>query len=54
MMAEISSEKTIAKPAPEPMFSTSSTGSSARMPKAAVPSEVETPMRFHMPNHTTA
>ena len=34
MIAEISSAKTIAKPAAEPTFTTSSTGSSATMPKA--------------------
>ena len=39
-MAEINNEKTIAKPAPEPTFSTSSTGSSATMLKATAPFEV--------------
>jgi hypothetical protein len=33
---------------------TSSTGSSATMPKATAPEEVRTPMKFHMPDHTTA
>jgi hypothetical protein len=53
-MEEISRAKTIAKPAPEPTLMTSSTGSSATMPKATAPEEVSTPMRFHMPDHTTA
>ena len=33
---------------------TSSTGSSATMPKATAPEEVSTPIRFHMPDQTTA
>ncbi len=54
MIAETSSEKTIANPAPEPTLSTSSTGSSARIPKATVPAESKTPVRFHRPDQTTA
>src|ERR1700722_5099634 len=40
MIAEISRAKTIAKPAPEPTLSTSSTGSSASTPNATAPLEV--------------
>ena len=54
MMAEIKSENTIANPAPEPTLMTSSTGSNARIPKATVPAESSTPMRFHIPDQTTA
>jgi len=54
MMADSSSEKTIANPAPEPTLMTSSTGSSATMLKATAPEEVSTPIRFHIPDHTTA
>src|SRR6202012_5915159 len=54
MIADRRSENTIAKPAPEPTLMTSSTGSSATMPKATAPDEVSTPMRFHVPDHTTA
>ena len=54
MIAETSSANTIAKPAPEPTLITSSTGSSATMPKATAPEEVNTPIRFQQPDHTTA
>ena len=54
MMAETRREKTMAKPADDPMLMTSSTGSSATMPKATAPEEVSTPMRFQMPDQTTA
>src|ERR1700690_2011422 len=53
-MAEISSANTRAKPAPDPTFSTSSTGSNASTPKATAPLEVRTPIRFQQPDHTTA
>jgi hypothetical protein len=54
MIEEISRANTMAKPAPEPTLMTSSTGSSATIPKATAPEEVRTPMRFHMPDQTTA
>src|SRR5580700_8770406 len=54
MMADTSNENTIANPAPEPTLITSSTGSKATMPKATAPEEVRTPIRFHMPDQTTA
>jgi hypothetical protein len=54
IIAEINSENTMAKPAPEPTFSTSSTGSNATTPKATKPLDVRTPIKFHMPDHTTA
>ena len=54
IMAEISSENTIAKPAPVPTLITSSTGSSATIPNATVPADVRTPTRFQRPDHTTA
>jgi hypothetical protein len=54
MMAEISSANTIANPAPEPTWITSSTGSSAMTPKATPPVELKTPIRFQHPDHTTA
>jgi hypothetical protein len=54
IIAEISSEKTIAKPADDPTLMTSSTGNSATMPKATAPLERRTPVRFHKPDQTTA
>jgi len=54
MIAETSSANTMAKPAPEPTLITSSTGSSATIPKATAPEEVNTPIRFQHPDHTTA
>ncbi len=54
MMADRSSEKTIANPAPDPTLITSSTGSSATIPNATAPEDVSTPMRFQQPDHTTA
>src|SRR6185436_14446250 len=45
---------TMAKPAPLPTLSTSSTGSSATTPKATAPDDDNTPIRFHMPDQTTA
>ena len=50
----MSREKTIAKPAAEPMFRTSSTGSRPTIPNATKPEEVSTPRRFQIPDHTTA
>jgi hypothetical protein len=47
MIAEINSENTMAKPAHEPTFSTSSTGSSAITPKATRPLDARTPIKFH-------
>src|ERR1700685_57831 len=54
MIAEISSAKTIANPAPEPTLSTSSTGRSASTPNATAPLEVSTPIRFQQPDQMTA
>jgi hypothetical protein len=54
MMAEMSSEKTMAKPALEPTFKTNSTGSSDTTEKATKPVDVSTPMRFQIPDQTTA
>jgi hypothetical protein len=54
MMAAISNEKTMAKPAPLPTWRMSSTGSRDRMVKATAPEEVSTPIRFHRPDQTTA
>ncbi len=54
MIADSSSANTIAKPAPEPTLITSSTGSSDTMLKATAPLEVSTPMRFQVPDQTTA
>src|SRR5882762_4128361 len=54
MMADSSKENTIANPAPEPTLITNSTGSSATIPKATAPEDVSTPIRFHMPDQTTA
>src|SRR5882724_10360014 len=53
-MAAISSEKTIANPAPLPTCKISSTGSSERIENATAPEEVSTPIRFHIPDQTTA
>ena len=53
-MAAISSENTMANPAPELTFRMSSTGSSVMMVNATVPAEVSTPVRLHSPDHTTA
>ncbi len=53
-MAAISRANTIAKPAPLPTCRISSTGSSARMPKATAPLESSTPRKFHTPDQTTA
>src|ERR1700733_10515029 len=54
MIAEINKAKTMANPAPDPTFSTSSTGSKAITPKATAPVELSTPSRFHIPDQVTA
>src|SRR5271155_5491424 len=54
MIADRSNAKTIANPAPDPTFNTSSTGSSASTPKATPPLDVKTPIRFQQPDQTTA
>ncbi len=53
-MAAISSAKTIAKPACDDTCRISSTGSSEMTPNATAPVEVSTPMKFQVPDHTTA
>src|ERR1700722_2164394 len=53
-MAEISKAKTMANPAPEPTFSTNSTGSSASIEKATAPLETRTPIKFQRPDQITA
>ena len=54
MIADSNNAKTVAKPAIEPMFKTSSVGNSATTPKATAPDEVSTPIRFQQPDQTTA
>ncbi len=54
VIAEIKSEKTIANPAADPTFITSSTGSRLITPKATAPVEVSTPIKFHRPDQITA
>ena len=54
MIAAISSANTIENPASDPTCRISSTGSSDRMPNATAPEETSTPMKFHVPDHTTA
>jgi hypothetical protein len=49
-----SSAKTIANPAADPAWMTSSTGSNATMPKATAPLETTTPVKFQIPDQTTA
>ena len=53
-MAETSSAKTMAKPAPDPTFRISSTGSNETTEKATAPEDSSTPIRFHVPDHITA
>ena len=53
-MAAMSRAKTMAKPAPEPNCSISSTGSNEMMPKATAPLENKTPRKLNRPDHTTA
>jgi hypothetical protein len=45
-VAEMSKANTMANPAPEPTFRTSSTGSSATTANATAPLDVNTPTRF--------
>src|SRR6201992_3022726 len=53
-MAETSSAKTIAKPAPDPTLRINSTGNRETTANATAPEESNTPIRFHMPDHITA
>jgi len=53
-IAATSSANTIAKPAPLPTCRISSTGSSEMMPKATAPLATITPMKFQVPDQTTA
>ena len=52
MIAPISSAKTIAKPALDPTWRISSTGSSAMMPKATAPLDARTPRKLKSPDQT--
>ena len=54
IIAAIKSAKIIAKPAPEPTCRINSTGSSETIVYATPPEDVSTPIRFHIPDHTTA
>ena len=54
MIAAVSSANTMAKPAPPPTCKMSSTGSSEMIPKATPPVDTRTPMKFHIPDQTTA
>ena len=54
MIAAISRANTIAKPAPVPTWSISSTGRSEMMPKATAPLETSTPKKLSVPEYTTA
>src|SRR5262249_9055737 len=54
MIAATSNANTIANPALPPTLRISSTGSRETMPNATAPVEVKTPMKFHIPDHTTA
>ena len=54
MIAAVSSANTMAKPAPPPTCKISSTGSNEMIPNATVPVETRTPMKFHIPDQTTA
>src|SRR5580704_7000608 len=54
MIAAINSAKTMAKPALDPTWRISSTGSSETMPKATAPEDHSTPARLNMPDQTTA
>ena len=51
---EINNAKTMAKPAPLPTCRISSTGSRETTANATAPDESSTPIRFHMPDQTTA
>ena len=54
MMAATNKAKTIANPAWLPTWRINSTGRRETMPKATAPLESSTPMKFHMPDQTTA
>src|SRR5262249_9944252 len=54
MIAAMSSAKTIAKPARLPTRRISSTGRSEMTANATAPVETRTPMKFHIPDQTTA
>ena len=54
MIAAVRRANTIAKPVPPPTCRISSTGSSEMIPNATVPVETRTPMKFHIPDQTTA
>jgi len=54
VMAEMRREKTRANLAEVPTLSTNSTGSKLITPKATAPEEVMTPIRFQIPDQTTA
>ena len=54
MIAATNKAKTIANPALLPTCKISSTGRSETMPKATAPLERTTPIKFHMPDQTTA
>src|ERR1043166_683150 len=53
-VAEMSKANTMAKPAPDPTFRTSSTGRSATTANATAPLDVNTPTRFQQPDQMTA
>ena len=54
MMAANSSANTMAKPACDPTWRISSTGSSEMMKNATAPVETMMPRKFHKPDHSTA
>jgi hypothetical protein len=54
MIAATSSANTIANPARPPTCKINSTGSSDTIPNATAPVDTSTPMKFHMPDQTTA
>ncbi len=54
MIAATRSAKTMANPAPPPTCKISSTGKSEITPNATVPVETSTPMKFQIPDQSTA
>ena len=54
IMADISKAKIIEKPALDPEWSTSSTGSNATILYATAPDDQSTPSRLNKPDQTTA
>ena len=54
IMAAINRANTMAKPAPLPTCRINSTGSSVMMVNATAPVETRTPIKFHVPDQTTA